>query len=404
MSHRLVTAHAPERLHGLDALRGGALLLGLVVHASMAFLPGARFFWLVHDSAASTPLGLAFFVPHMFRMLLFFLLAGFFARMSLHRLGTAGFVRDRLRRIGVPLLVGWPITLAALTAVIVWNALLQNGGQLPSEHPPGPAFTPQDFPLTHLWFLYVLLGCYAVALALRGIVGRIDRRDRTAAVARSATWLAGPAGPWLLAVPLAVALATRGGWYAWFGIPTPDNALLPNLPASIGFGSAFAFGWALQAGGTGLARLQGRWPWHLATAIVATLGCLHLRGLAPFLAHPESGDAGTWSYAALYALGAWSWVFGLCGFALRHLARPSAARRRLADASYWIYLWHLPLVLALQVVATRIALPPALEAALVAGIAFALLFASHALCVRGTVIGRFLGARAPRPADADAPG
>ena len=39
--------HSPtERLHGLDAVRAIALLLGIVVHASMSWLPGAQYFWL----------------------------------------------------------------------------------------------------------------------------------------------------------------------------------------------------------------------------------------------------------------------------------------------------------------------------------------------------------------------
>ena len=41
----------PPRLHGLDALRGGALLLGIVLHARMPFLPGGG--WLVADSQTS---------------------------------------------------------------------------------------------------------------------------------------------------------------------------------------------------------------------------------------------------------------------------------------------------------------------------------------------------------------
>lgn len=62
-----------ERLHGLDAVRGIALLLGLVVHASMAWIPGAQYFWVTHDGSPGELAGLLFYVPHMFRMLLFFL-------------------------------------------------------------------------------------------------------------------------------------------------------------------------------------------------------------------------------------------------------------------------------------------------------------------------------------------
>ena len=45
-------AHLPrERMHGLDAVRAIALLLGVVVHASMSWLPGAQHFWVTHDAS-----------------------------------------------------------------------------------------------------------------------------------------------------------------------------------------------------------------------------------------------------------------------------------------------------------------------------------------------------------------
>jgi glucans biosynthesis protein C len=74
-----------DRLHGLDTLRGIALLLGLVVHASLAFLPGGEHFWVVADPNPSALLGLAFYVPHMFRMILFFLISFL---LSIHMIFT----------------------------------------------------------------------------------------------------------------------------------------------------------------------------------------------------------------------------------------------------------------------------------------------------------------------------
>ena len=160
-------AHPPrERLHGLDAVRAIALLFGVVVHASMAWIPGAQYVWVVHDGSPSEVAGLLFYVPHMFRMLLFFLIAGLFARMACERLGTIGFVRDRVRRIAIPLASLWFPMLMAIVAVIAWNAWLINNGTMPPA-PPTPPLSPRNVPLTHLWFLYVLLLCYIAALALR---------------------------------------------------------------------------------------------------------------------------------------------------------------------------------------------------------------------------------------------
>ena len=151
MSHHIQT-EATERLHSLDSVRGFALLLGVALHASMSYLPGAQYWWFVGDDA-STVLSVGFFWVHQFRMLAFFLIAGYFGRLLLTRLGVAAFIKDRVRRVLLPLLMAWPLVFTGIVLVVIWIALIKFGGSLPKESPPGPKFTPDDFPLTHLWFL-----------------------------------------------------------------------------------------------------------------------------------------------------------------------------------------------------------------------------------------------------------
>jgi hypothetical protein len=166
------TEPTPERLHALDAVRGFALMLGVVLHATLSFVPTSTRFWIIQDSHPSMTLGVLFFVIHVFRMTTFFLIAGFFARLSFHRRGAFGFVKDRLQRIALPLVVGWPILFAAMGGVIFWAAGFPNGGPPPGS-PGWPPVLPR-FPLTHLWFLYVLLEFYAAALVLRSGVVWLD--------------------------------------------------------------------------------------------------------------------------------------------------------------------------------------------------------------------------------------
>src|ERR1700681_3289915 len=97
-------ASAPERLHALDAVRGFALLLGVVLHATLSFVPAPTRFWFIQDSHSSMTLAVVFFVIHVFRMTTFFVIAGFYAHMSFHRRGAWDFIKDRLQRIAVPLL------------------------------------------------------------------------------------------------------------------------------------------------------------------------------------------------------------------------------------------------------------------------------------------------------------
>src|ERR1700736_170930 len=167
---------APERLHALDAMRGYALLLGIVFHATISFVPAPTKIWIVEDSHRSTTLAVLFFVTHVFRMTTFFLIAGFFAHMSFHRRGADAFILDRLKRIALPLVVGWPFVFASIFAVAIWVSISANGSHLPSAPPPWPTFP--KFPLTHLWFLYVLLEFYAAVLILRTGVALIDRTGR----------------------------------------------------------------------------------------------------------------------------------------------------------------------------------------------------------------------------------
>ena len=81
-----------ERLHALDAARAAALLLGIVFHATMSFLPLKAPMAAVMDSQHSLFLAGLFHVLHTFRMATFFLLAGFFGHMSLHKKGLRAFV------------------------------------------------------------------------------------------------------------------------------------------------------------------------------------------------------------------------------------------------------------------------------------------------------------------------
>ncbi|MGQ0801123.1 MAG: acyltransferase family protein [Pseudomarimonas sp.] len=394
MSLATVTTPLPvQRLHGLDALRGFALLLGVALHASMSYLPGSQYFWIVSETESSVALAVWFYWIHLFRMTTFFLLAGFFGRLALNQLGLMAFIRDRCKRILLPLLLAWPLVMTAIVMVVVWSAWIKFDGVLPAESPPGPAFTAADFPLTHLWFLYVLSLLYPAMLALRAALAMLDRGGRAqAALDRVVQRILGLAAPLLLAVPVGLALFSLPIWHAWFGVPTPDHSLYPNLAATVSFSLAFAVGWALERQRHLLAQIESRWPLNLALAVVATAGCLATIGLSPG-SDPASGDLQTLAYALAYATAAWSWTLALVGMSLRFCSAASPLRRYLADASYWIYLIHIPLVMALQVVAVQMDWPWWIEYPLALSVAMGLMLVSYHYGVRNHAIGRLLNGK-----------
>ena len=168
---------APQKYHGLDGLRGFAMLLGIVLHATLPYfsrMAGFESTWPADDDQ-STLLFLVFDFIHTWRMPTFFVLAGFFAHLILDRRSTSIFILDRLRRVALPLVLfgtvmaviippiwvyGWYgiISLEVFQDVLEERPNLNSSGEL----------------VAHLWFLYYLLLMYAALIAFQ-LLGRILR-------------------------------------------------------------------------------------------------------------------------------------------------------------------------------------------------------------------------------------
>lgn len=391
-----------ERLHGLDAVRGYALMLGVVFHATMSFLPGPQV-WLLKDAASSGALSALFFVAHIFRMTTFFLIAGFFAHMSFGRRGAVGFIRDRALRIALPLAIFWPFAIVTIILAAGYAVYVATG-TFPTKPPPSPPGKPFDFPLTHLWFLYVLILFYAATLAVRGVVAKLDAAGRLrAAVDRGvAALLTNPAAPLALAMPAAAAFYLQPDWLVFFGVPAPDRNLIPTAGAAVQYGLAFGVGWLLHRQAGLLETMRARWQLNLAVAVGLTVALLAQLGPDPVVTPDKPGLLKAF-HAGAYALAIWTWSFAVIGLALRFLSDHSPARRYIADSSYWIYVIHLPLVIFLQAWLSRLDWPALVKFGVVLGIGFAVMFASYELLVRHTFLGRLLNGRripwrTPKPA------
>jgi peptidoglycan/LPS O-acetylase OafA/YrhL len=107
-----------DRRHDLDALRAFAMLLGLVLHGAMAFMP---FPWIVQDTQKTPAVGLLVAVIHGFRMPLFFVMSGFFTAMLWQKRGAASMLWQRWVRVFVPCMLGLVTLLPATEWVAVWS-------------------------------------------------------------------------------------------------------------------------------------------------------------------------------------------------------------------------------------------------------------------------------------------
>src|SRR5688572_1953162 len=119
--HPGATQLEQPRLHSLDAVRAAALLLGICLHACLSFVPGVGpDLWPISDIHKSTTLSVTMFVIHVFRMSVFFLIAGLLTRALFHRKGAAAFFRNRATRILAPLVLGWVVCFVSIVGIVLW--------------------------------------------------------------------------------------------------------------------------------------------------------------------------------------------------------------------------------------------------------------------------------------------
>lgn len=383
-----------NRYHSLDAVRAFALLTGIALHCTISFLPGMREGnYPISDDSQSVVLSGVFFVIHIFRMSLFFAIAGFFAHVLLQRLGPKGLIKNRLRRIALPL----PVSLLVAGPLMIPAFLLANS-QLHLPWPPTvqlPIPDMQPPPWMHLWFLYLLLVLYALTLLTRAAVVTVDRRGTLTAWADRAfaALTASRLGPLVWAAPSAVVLYYTPWWQLWSGIPAPVMGMIPNFPAVLAFGSAFTFGWFLHRQPALLEKLQRDWLLYLIVAVASSVVAISLIGASSKFYHVELPMPSRVAYAASYNLATWCWMFGLIGAATRFLPNPNATWRYLADASFYIYIAHLPIVYLLAASMVRWPVHWSVKYTLNVAITMVVLLASYHYLVRDTFVGQFLNGR-----------
>lgn len=81
------------------------------------------------------------------------------------------------------------------------------------------------FPLTHLWFLDVLLEFYVIVVLLRSTTVWLDRTGHVRAGVDRLIGLVmrSPLAPAILAVPIGIALIFDPTWVGWFGVRHRTN-------------------------------------------------------------------------------------------------------------------------------------------------------------------------------------
>ncbi|GAB5561906.1 MAG: acyltransferase family protein [Synoicihabitans sp.] len=384
-----------SRLDYLDAARAFALLLGVVFHAGLSFLP-VYIGWAVQDISTSAWVAVLGTISHSFRMELFFLLAGFFSHMTLGRKGLFNFLSSRATRIIIPFVVGWFI----LRPLIV-SGWIMGGASMQGDYEFWPSVLGGLAELremsggvlvgTHLWFLYYLVLITAGVLIGRFLVRVLTKNsDRLPIhVDRAIAWLG--SSRWtllIMAIPITIMLGYMNNW----GMDTPDKSLVPHVPALLIYGGFFSLGWLLHRQPEALITFSRITPSRVI-ALILSIGCVvALMGIQGDPGHPKAHLARHIFHVG-YAVMMWTLVWLTIGIFRLLVTRPSAVVRYIADSSYWMYLIHLPIVVWLQVVVAEWEIHWSLKLTGVSLATIVIALLTYDLLVRSTWLGKLLNGR-----------
>ena len=366
------TGGQSQRFYDLDALRAVAMFLGIVLHASVFLLPEMLPLWPIYDAAArgDPTYKLVIETIHGFRMPVFFLLSGYFSALLWQRRGLRELGMQRLKRVGIPLAVAC-FTVLPLS---IWLLAAAGGYREPYDFPFWALPLLWLFSLGHLWFLWYLLLMAGAFL----LVVRLGLQFRH---------LAG----WWLVIPISMAVSLLMV-EPIYGADNPMG-IIPNPTIIIYYACFFLFGvFFYQRGFT-----VRRW-WAVALLPAAAAFYAGFQLLEQYLADFEGAVPNAFMFknpltlasALIESVCAWLMCFGMMGLFRWAASRESFTVRYFSDASYWMYLAHLPLVIAAQMLVVDWHIHYHLKFLLVCTGVTLVLLVTYQFGVRYTFIGRAL--------------
>lgn len=326
-----------KRLYFLDNLRVALTVLLIAHHVGQAYGPTGGW-WPIQETARASVLAPFFTVNRSFFMSLFFMIAGYVAIMSCDDKGPRAFLKSRLLRLGIPVVIFGLLMIPMQLFVF-------------SPQASGTGSRWQGVDVGHLWFLEHLLifsACYALWCMIRQ--GRPASGQAQAKV---------PGYLPILAVALVVA-AVSAVVRIWFPI---DRWILllgfirvafADVPRDLTFfilgAVAYRQQWLLR-----FSSAAGR-VWLLVGVIAALLWYAYALGLRAVI--PIGDSAMGIVYPVWEALLCCGMCIGLLVLFRDKLNSQGQLGKALGQSQYAAYLFHVPIVLLFQFAVLGVALPP----------------------------------------------
>ena len=340
----LIADPEDNRLRYVDAVRVWAVAIVFVVHVAEVFNPWDE--WHITNGERSRVAGEIALIAAPWLMPIIMLLAGVSAWYSLQRRGNGEYVRERIVRVLVPLVIG-TLTLVPPQVYLERRLRGQFRGSFIEFY---PHFFQGIYPngnlsWHHLWFLAHLFLYSLIALPLF----RHWRRNDGGRTMRWAARVSGtPGGILWLAIPL---ILERN--LLW-GLSPERHMLASDWSNHALLFVAYVYGFVLAATPWLGRAIDAQWPRALATALIGTAGLSvgAWLGIVPTRIPPPY-SLEYLAFWTLYAIGAWAWMVVILGVARRWLDGDSAVVRYGQRTGYTVYIVHQPIIVAVAYVVVQ---------------------------------------------------
>ena len=372
------------RLDAVDTLRAGAMMLGVLFHACAPYMhaPMRNFIMPLQEEAASNAPDVVFWVIHAVYMPAFMVVSGFVSFLILNRRGPQAFLKDRSRRLLIPLALSFVFLLPLMYVVWAWGWVERDWASWRHVYlfHFGPDLERNIFGLMHLWFIeYLFIYAFTMWAVVRlkiaittpkplpegGVgVGLLDTRQSAPGRinARFSEHMAPPAPSPTPGSSSSSPSAPSASPPTPPLVPRLQNRLRPRLGAHAHLlRRASSPGESRPSPSSATASapsnrprhiktlLSAGWPLVLPVALVSGYLLVHLilgnassqlpHGLREGIIPAWSPTA--WRFAPVLLLFATSSTWVLLGLVLRFVGAAGPIRRYLVDAAYWTYLTHL---------------------------------------------------------------
>ena len=415
------------RYHGLDFMRAAMMLLGIVIHAGVMYMPYPHendTVSILDDSLNSfrdiegytMVAQRSVFIIHYFRMPAFMLLAGFFAALLLKKRGNSHFFKNRGQRILVPLIlfffVLWPIdsfswslgkaVMSNEAGYISLLEIFQNN--FTWKHLP---FLGDNPPHTmHLWFIYYLVIFYLVSVPI--ICACSKYFSNLSFVFNRIIDFVFTSRLKITIIPGLVILSyltLRSGTTFHFEV---SFKFLPSITILLNFIVFFLAGWVLYARKEVIEHFKMNVWLYTPIAICLLLAMLwasetHWHYEKLLVKNKNSVDLINKKSAYLnlatgiQAACVWFVIFSLIGLTEKYISKSNPVTSYFVDSSYWVYLIHRPFCTVIAVMLTQWDASGLLKFITVNVTVFAICMVSYHYLVRNTWIGVLLnGKKKPR--------